>query len=341
MSSEARPRPIFPATCAVLQRLDGPALLFGAAEGLSCYTVAEIEHERTLAGRGLAANAPVPPIHMPPDRPSIVPEVELDHRTWAMAVSPDRRWLATGTHNHVVHLWDARTMKLVRSMVDDGADNAIWSLVFSSDSRWLASGSARGGAGRIQVCDVATGDTVWAFAAHERTLVRSLAFHPGQPLLVSSGDDGCLYMWDVGQRKPLGLLHRFPQSVWSLAFRPDGQRLAAACFDGTVALWDTSTLPTAPAAPQQVLTGPTNRVMSVGFSGDGRYLASGSDQGLIDLWNGQTFAHEVTLRGGGGEIRSLSFSPDDALLAGDAYGPSIVWDLANLRRTLAEMGLDW
>jgi WD40 repeat protein len=148
-------------------------------------------------------------------------------------------------------------------------------------------------------------------------------------------------MWDVGRRKSLGLLHRLPKSVWSVAFRPDGQRLAAGCFDGTVALWDTSTLPSRPTAPQQVLIGPANRLMSVGFSGDGRYLASGSDQGLINLWNGQTFAQEVTLRGGGGEIRSLSFSPDGALLAGGAYGPSIVWDLANLRHTLAEMGLDW
>jgi WD40 repeat protein len=140
--------------------LDGPALLFGAAEGVWCYPVAEIDHERMLAGRGLAENAPISAIHMPPDRPSIVPALELNHQTWAMAVSPDRRWLATGTHDHVVHLWDARSMKLVRSMIDDGADNAIWSLAFSSDSRWLASGSARASAGRIKVWDVATGDTV-------------------------------------------------------------------------------------------------------------------------------------------------------------------------------------
>jgi hypothetical protein len=43
----------------------------------------------------------------------------------------------------------------------------------------------------------------------------------------------------------------------------------------------------------------------------------------------------VTLRGGTGQIRSISFSHDGQLLAGAAYGGP------HLRRSLQPMDLDW
>jgi sigma-B regulation protein RsbU (phosphoserine phosphatase) len=68
----------------------------------------------------------------------------------------------------------------------------------------------------------------------------------------------------------------------------------------------------------------------------------GSEQGVIILWDGDSFDHVVTLRGGTGQIHGLSFSHDGRLLAGAAYfAPTIVWDLAALRRSLAVMDLDW
>jgi WD40 repeat protein len=141
----------------------------------------------------------------------------------------------------------------------------------------------------------------------------------------------------------VGVLHQFEQPVHGVAFRPDGGRLAAACHDHRVALWDTSKWPALPAAPDQLLTGHTGAVWSVGFSADGRYLASGSEQGVIILWDGDSFDRVVTLRGGIGQVRSVGFSRDGGLLAGGAYATAntIVWDLAAVHRSLAEMNLDW
>ena len=45
---------------------------------------------------------------------------------------------------------------------------------------------------------------------------------------------------------------------------------------------------------------------------------------------------------GGGGVITGQVKRDGQLLAGGAYGgPPIVWDLAHLHRSLAEMGLDW
>jgi WD40 repeat protein len=62
----------------------------------------------------------------------------------------------------------------------------------------------------------------------------------------------------------------------------------------------------------------------------------------VILWDGETFDRLATFRAGTGQIRGLSFSPDGELLAAAGYtAPTIVWDLAAVRRTLREMHLDW
>jgi WD40 repeat protein len=50
----------------------------------------------------------------------------------------------------------------------------------------------------------------------------------------------------------------------------------------------------------------------------------------------------VRLRAGTGQIRGIRFSDDGELMATYAYSGSIaVWDLPRLRKSLAEIGLDW
>ena len=63
---------------------------------------------------------------------------------------------------------------------------------------------------------------------------------------------------------------------------------------------------------------------------------------MIILWNGETFSKVVTLRGGTRQVRSVSFSRDGSLLAGDGFVVStMVWDLPRLRQTLRELDVDW
>jgi WD40 repeat protein len=259
---------------------------------------------------------------------------------WGIAASKDGRWFATASHDHTVKLWDARSMKLVRTLT--GHQEVVWGVAFSPDSQFLATGSVTERSGEICLWEVATGKEIHRFHGHPR-LVTSLAFHPTQPLLASCSNDGSLYLWDLSNRKSLGLLHKLDPGVYSIAFRPDGRWLAVGCPDYRVALWKMEHAPATPAAPDKYLTGHTGAVWSVGFNADGTTLATGSERGVMILWNGETFEKMATLRGGVGQIRGISFSSDGQLLAGSAFdGPLIVWNLAALRRSLQEMSVgDW
>ena len=316
---------------------DGSALLScEISGGVRRCTVAELEAARADA-RGSSAKAADRAVVVNPRGVAVAGGHVGDQ--WGLAVSPDGRWIATGGHDQTVKLWDIKSRTLVRTL--EGHRDMVWCLAFSPDSRHLASGSAEPGSGVVNVWDVETGARVHHFRGH-RSLVLGLAYHATRPVLVSSAGDGSVRLWDVAEGKPLGVLHQFERAIHSVAFRPDGLSLAAACLDNRVAVWDTPDGPAAPRAPSRYLEGHPASFYSVGFSPDGRYLASGSEQGVIVLWDAERFARVTTLRSGTGQIRDVSFSRDGDLLAGAGYvTPAVVWDLRRLRRTLAEMRLDW
>jgi GTPase SAR1 family protein/predicted MPP superfamily phosphohydrolase len=57
----------------------------------------------------------------------------------SVAFSPDGRWLASGSSDSSVRLWDASSGELIRSL--EGHQDWVRSVAFSQDGRWLASGS--------------------------------------------------------------------------------------------------------------------------------------------------------------------------------------------------------
>src|SRR5581483_2087438 len=92
----------------------------------------------------------------------------------AVAVSPDFRWVVTGTGRGTLQLWDPKITKSkpVSTFKASGHAGPVKSVAFSPDSRWILSGGADR---RLRLWDVEIGALVHDFGVHGGA-VNSVAF---------------------------------------------------------------------------------------------------------------------------------------------------------------------
>jgi WD40 repeat protein/GTPase SAR1 family protein len=245
----------------------------------------------------------------------------------SVAFSPDGRWLASGSFDSTVKVWDRASGKPIRSF--QGHQSKVRTVAFSPDGRWLASGSDDN---TVKVWDPATGKPIRSLQGHQGG-VNSVAFSPDGQWLASGSDDRTIMLWDSGSRKLIRSLKGHQKEVNSVAFSPDGRCLASVSDDDTVKVWD-------PISGKLIRSfeGHQSAVFSVTFSPDGRWLASGSDDKTVKVWDSASGQLPRSLEGHQDWVRSVVFSPDGRWLASGSFDKTVkVWDLASGRviRSLA------
>jgi eukaryotic-like serine/threonine-protein kinase len=250
------------------------------------------------------------------------------HSVISTAISPDGKYVLTGSEDNTARLWDVWTgqekavLKEHTSAVDDVA--------FSPDSQRALTASRDG---RVRLWDVETGLEMAVLEEIKSQGTRvsfppngprtRVAFSPdGQRILTWGSRMGAPRLWNAPAGPEMAILKEHTTTVSGVAFSPDGRTVLTGSHDGTARLWDAQT-----RREKVVLKGHTNWVTSVCFRPDGQSVLTGSKDGTARLWDAQTGKEQASLKGHTAPVVSVCFSPDGkTALTGSEDKTARLWD---------------
>jgi WD40 repeat protein len=256
--AEAEPSSIL---CAAISK-DGNRLVLGSWQTAHLWDLAERKFVRSFSGHSLFVQS--------------------------VALSPDGKWLATGSSDCTACLWELATGKKVN--VFRGHTQEVNSVAFSADSKLLFTGSHEN---ISRLWDVATGKEIRAFRGHAHD-VRQIALSSDGKWLATQGEedeDGPVCLWDLAAGKQARLIRKC--KVSSIALSDDGKVLVTGEVPGDffwewswgvprawpghglpqARSWDTTT-----GRELRVFIHPIPRVHAAVLSRDGKWLATANGE---------------------------------------------------------------
>ncbi len=220
-------------------------------------------------------------------------------------LSSDGRWVAIGTTNGVVQVWDLQRQSLLREF--QAGSGVVWPIGFLAQGKRmvirLASDSS------FHEWDLASGTETQSWRGPWNEWNYGCAFSPDerQCLMLGFGSGSRLRDMRTGREMPLALNLR---QVDDIEFSPDGRLVAAASELGLVKLWETTTFQTV-----ATLSGFMLGVFSAVFSPDGTRLATtGNGSEAVKLWDVESHQDVLTLEGPGSDFGAAAFSPNGVVL---------------------------
>jgi WD40 repeat protein/serine/threonine protein kinase len=228
-------------------------------------------------------------------------------RVWALAFSPDGRFLATGgREDHLVKVWDVADGRLVHEFRNH--TDGINALAFSPGGKRLGSASMDR---TVRLWDLDSGKEVLTFDEHAQPLApNGLAFCADGQRLTSVSVDGVVKVWDAATGETVSTFHGELGWVASAAFSRDGRSVALGGEIGTVKVYQRD-----PWKEVRALEAHASLVHYLALSPDGLRLASTGEDRTVKVWDVATGHEALLLDIHSSKITSLAFSPDGHRLA--------------------------
>ena len=254
-----------------------------------------------------------------PGHPRPTPIEGHTNNVTALAASRDGKFLATGSSDKTIRLWDlsGATARLAR--VFQGHSEEVSSLAFSPDGQTLASGSNDQS---VRLWRVSLSDEHQNYADHT-AYVWTAAFSPDGKLFADAGADKVVYIRDAAG-KVLHKLEGHTAPVTAVAFNADGTKLASVGGDQVVRVWDVKE-----GKLFKELKGHTAPIMAVAFGGNNLLISGGIDK-TARLWDVSKDAPVASFPANKSMISAVALRADGKqALIGSADGMLRIYELGD------------
>jgi len=242
----------------------------------------------------------------------------------AVAVSPDGKYIATGSRDKSAKVWDISSGRELRSFL--GHQLTVNGVEFSPDGRLLATSSADNTA---KVWEVVTGKELFS-TPPDKKYITDVAFSPNGEYMVCAGYGDSAQVWSVSSKN---LYKKIAVNAdqgsgygTSIAFSPDGSWLAFGEDNKTVNVYNAKTFELVYTfKPEQGWCGGCGTIVT--FSPDSKTLAKLAHDSNVETYDLTTGKLIKTYGDQFDQIAGLSFSPDRKTIMAAGDKQVFQWDI--------------
>jgi WD40 repeat protein len=245
----------------------------------------------------------------------------------ALTISPDGRWLVSGSNDGTARLWDFSAEDPAAAIVLRGHQRPLSAVAITPNCRWLVTAGRDATAMLWDLAKPDPSEEPLVLKGH-RGPINAIAVTANSRWLVTVAgdlqtDDNTGRLWDLTRDDPSDspiVLRGHDKPVVCVAISRDSHWIVTGSQDGTVRRFDLTAQ--FPAAAQTVFVGHEGTVSAVAVSPDSQWMVTAGHDGTARVWelaSPEPMPRSTILRGHTGPVSSVAVSPRGDLIATGSF----------------------